>query len=160
MKISDWQKNVSSYIKEDEKEEKEEAKSGSSLSGLKDVSLVDKLVDFIKSNPFPADSKMHAFADKIGVGHDEIEEYAYAMLTLILKGGKSGGKVLSVSGENERIGKLIEMEHVEWSGKSNAVIEKMQEVFIDKIRSDHGAEDNNYYVNGADFKKELKKEKK
>jgi hypothetical protein len=35
----------------------------------------------------------------------------------------------------------------------------MQEIFVDKIRSDHGAETKTYYVDGVDFKEELKKEK-
>lgn len=35
----------------------------SSISYLDDVSLVDKLVEFIKSKPFPTDKDFHSFAE-------------------------------------------------------------------------------------------------
>lgn len=159
MKITQWKKSVNKYLNEDETEEELETKNSSSLPGLNNPGLVDKLVDFIKTNPFPPDSKLHKFAEDNSIEPDEVEEYAYAMLTLILKGGKSKGKIIKVTPENESIGKKIEMEHVSWEGKSNSVLKRMQEIFVDKIRSDHGAETKTYYVDGVDFKEELKKEK-
>jgi len=130
-----------------------------SLSDLTDVDLVDKLVEFIRANPFPKDDALHKFADENKIEPEIVEQYAYAMLTLILCGGKSKGKEIKASDENINIGKKIEIEHVDYDS-DNKVIKKMQEVLIQKIYSDHLAETDNYYVDGVNFKNELKSEGK
>lgn len=131
-----------------------------SLSDLTDPSIVDKLVAFIRVNPFPKDhSQLHSFAEGLGLEADIVEQYAYAMLTLVLCGGKSKGKEVKASDENINIGKQIEVEHVSYDS-DNKVIKKMQEVLIQKIYSDHLAETDSYYVDGVDFKNELESENK
>lgn len=132
-----------------------------SVKTLTNVGLVDRLVEFIRKNPFPKDhAQFRKWAKDMGYEDtgDDAEEYAYAMLTLILCGGKSKGKEIEASEKNKAIGDQIENEHVEWD-TNNAVLHRMQMVLQQKIRNDHLAEDKNYYINGADFIKELKKEK-
>jgi hypothetical protein len=132
-----------------------------SIKQLTNVGLVDRLVDFIQTHPFPRDSsQFRKWAKDMGYEDtgDDAEEYAYAMLTLILCGGASKGKEIEAPEKNKAIGDEIEKEHVEWD-TDNAVLHRMQMVLQQKIRNDHLAEDKNYYVNGADFIKELKKEK-
>lgn len=130
----------------------------SSISYLDDVSLVDKLVEFIKSKPFPTDKDFHSFAEDNDIDPDKMEQYAYAMLSVILTGGVSKGKEVKASDENTNIGKQIETEHVK-TGKDNKIIKHIEEVFVKKILSDHLAETDSYYVDGVDFKSELKQEK-
>lgn len=131
-----------------------------SLSKLKDAKLVDEIVDFIKENPFPEDhSQFHKHFEKLGYESDEAEECAYAMLSVILTGGKSKGKKVEASSENINIGKKIELEHVD-SEIDNPVVNRIKEVFIEKIYSDHLTETSTYYVDGVNFKDELKKEAK
>ena len=128
------------------------------LEHLKDVDLVDKLVNFIRQNPFPKDhEQFHKFAETLGLDADILEQYAYAMLTLILAGGKSKGIKPEASQENFDIGFKIESEHVSFD-TNNDVIKKMQEILQNKISYDHLTEKNNYYVDGINFKEELKNE--
>lgn len=44
-----------------------------------------KLMDFFKKNPNPPDSKVHAFADELGIEHDKVEAAIYALLTSYIK---------------------------------------------------------------------------
>jgi hypothetical protein len=131
-----------------------------SLSDLTDIDLVDKLVEFIRKNPFPKDHEgLHKWTEDNGYEPDLVEQYVYAMLTLILCGGKSKGKEVKASDENKSIGRKIEIEHVEYE-TDNKVVKKMQEVLIEKILSDHLSETDSYYIDGVDFKNELKQEGK
>lgn len=134
-------------------------KEEDSLSNLTDVSLVDKIVNFIRDNPFPKDEALHKFADDNDIEADMMEQYVYAILTLVLAGGASKGKEVEASKENMDIGHKIEIEHFEYD-TDNKVIKKMQEVLIHKIAIDHLTETNTYYVDGADFKNELETEDK
>lgn len=130
-----------------------------SLSNLKDPEMVDKIVDFIKSNPFPKDhEQFHKWAESQGYEDSNAEECVYAMLTVILTGGKSKGKEIEISPENKKIGEQIELEHVDYKS-DNPVVKRIQDVFIKKIYLDHTAEMEDYYQNEL-FKKELEKEKK
>ena len=137
---------------------KERKLKENSLGKLKDVKLVDKIVDFLHSTPFPIDSDFHKFAKDSSMDPDELEEYAYAMLTVILCGGKSKGKEPKASDENWTIGLEIEKEHVEFD-TTDEVVKHIQEVFQKKIASDHLTETNTYYEKGVNFINELKQEK-
>jgi len=128
-----------------------------SLSQLDDVSLVSKIIDFIKAHPFPLDSELHNFATSIGEDPDTVEQYVYAMLSVFLTGGKSKGKEANADKENKDIGDKIEVEHVA-TGKDNKVIKAIEKVFAEKIRNDHLTETETYYVDGVNFKNELKQE--
>lgn len=130
-----------------------------SLTGLKDPKMVDDIVEFIKKNPFPKDhEQFHTWAEKKGYEAKTIEECIYAMLTIILCGGKSKGKKIDISAENKKIGEQIELEHVDYDS-DNPVVKRIQEIFIEKIYLDHTAEMKDYYQNEL-FKKELEKENK
>jgi len=128
-----------------------------SLAQLKETSIVDKIVDFLHTNPFPIDSQYHKLAEDIGIDPDELEQYAYAMLTVILCGGDSKGKEIKASKENLDIGSKIEVEHVSYD-TSDKVVKHIQEIFANKIKFDHLSKTENYYVDGVNFKEELKRE--
>lgn len=133
-----------------------------SISELDDPKLVDELVTFIKDNPFPKDhEQFHTYFEGKGYDVDKVEQYAYAMLTLILCGGKSKGKDSGADKENMDIGHKIEVEHCEYPEvESNEVIKRMIEVLVHKISSDHTTESKTYYVDGVNFLDELKRENK
>lgn len=144
---------------------KRKFKEENSLDNLKDPKLVDMLVDFIRENPFPRDhEQLHKWAEGMGYDPDVVEEYAYAMLTLVLCGGKSKGKEAGASQENFDIGYDIEIEHVSYPDDDydtdHPVIERMQEILVNKISNDHLFEDSSYYKNGVNFLNELEKENK
>jgi hypothetical protein len=131
------------------------------ISKLTDKKIVDEIVSFIKSNPFPLDhEQFHKHFEDLGYEETgDIEQYAYAMLSVILTGGASKGKTIKASKENIAIGKKIETEHVS-TGIDNEVIKYIESIFGDKIMFDHLSETDSYYTDGVDFKKELKDEDK
>lgn len=129
-----------------------------SLSQLKDTVIIDKIIEFIKANPFPLDKDFHAFVEKNGMDPDEFETYAYAILTVFLCGGKSKGRPSEANEENIKIGRQIEMEHVEYE-TTDKVVKHIQEILSEKILADHTFETESYYIDGVNFIDELKKEK-
>jgi hypothetical protein len=131
-----------------------------SLPDLTDTSIPQKLIDFIKKNPFPKDhTQLHTFAEGLGIEANILEQYAYAFLTVIFTGGKSKGDVSKISKEQLDIGMQIEKEHVE-TNVDNEVVKVIEDIFKIKISADHDAEDDNYYQGSVNFKDELKKENK
>lgn len=132
-----------------------------SLKDLTDESIPQKLVDFIKKNPFPKDHKgIHKFAEEeLKIDADILEQHCYAFLTLIFCGGASKGKEVEASKENMDIGHKIEIEHCSYD-TDNKVIKAMQDIIVNKIANDHLAETDSYYVDGVNFKNELKQEGK
>ena len=150
--------NGNKYITE--KDDTIQEQRATSIFSLVDPDLVDKLVQFIRLNPFPLDEDYHKFAEENGIEPDVVEQYAYAMLSVILCGGKSKGMEILAGDDNKFIGNFIEQEHVIFDDErdSDEVIKKIQDVFICKILSDHLVEDKNYYVNVKDFVAELEKE--
>ena len=134
-----------------------------SLKDLTDESIPQKLVDFIKKNPFPKDHKgIHKFAEEeLKIDADILEQYCYAFLTVILTGGKSKGDISKISKEQLDIGFQIEYEHVNLDSKyeDNKVIKAIQDIYRTKISADHNAENDKYYSNQL-FQDELKQEGK
>ena len=133
-----------------------------SLSELTDNSIPQKLVDFIVKNPFPKDKdQIHKFAEEeLKIDPDQLEQYVYAFLTIMLVGGKSKGKdVEGVSKENLDIGHKIELEHVEYD-MNNKVVREIIKLLSHKIVMDHSSEDIDYYSKNINFKDELKQEGK
>ena len=128
-----------------------------SIPFLKDPTIIQKLFEFISNNPFPVDDELHKFAQSIGIEPDKLETYVYAILSVILTGGKSKGKEVGAPDENKNIGDQIELEHVRM-GIDNNVVKLIERLLSQKIRNDHLAEDSNYYLQPM-FKKELEKEK-
>jgi len=131
-----------------------------SLSNLTDVTIPEKIVEFIKKNPFPKDhDQWHIFAEnELKIFPSLLEEYAFAMLTVIFTGGKSEGDTTKIDKEQWKMGEQIEREHVIMPDIDNKVITAIQELFKKKIASDHWSEDESYYSNEL-FKKELQKER-
>ena len=137
-------------------------KEEDSLKDLTDESIPQKLVDYIKKNPFPQDHDgLHKFAEEeLKIDADVLEQYCYAFLTLIFCGGASEGKEVEASDENFNIGRQIEIEHCSYD-TDNKVIKAMQDIIVNKISSDHLKETDSYYVDGVkSFKDELKQESK
>ena len=98
--------------------------------------------------------------EELKIDPDELEQYAYAFLTLMFKGGKSKGKeVDGVSKENLDIGHKIELEHVDYD-TDNKVVKEMIKILSNKIVMDHSSEDIEYYSKDINFKDELKQEEK
>lgn len=137
---------------------KERRLKENSLGKLDKPELVDKIVDFIRSNPFPIDSDFHKFAQDSDFEPDQAEEYCYAMLTVILCGGKSKGKKPEASDENWKIGLEIEKEHVDYD-TTDEVVKHIQGILKQKIAADHLTETDMYYIDGVNFKNELKQER-
>lgn len=139
-------------------------KEEDSLKDLTDESIPQKLVDFIKKNPFPQDdSGIHKFAEEeLKIDADILEQYVYAFLTVILTGGKSKGDASKISKEQLDIGFEIEYEHVNLDSKyeDNKVIKTIQDIYRTKISADHNAENEKYYTTSTDFQDELKQEGK
>lgn len=132
-----------------------------SLSQLTDTTIPQKIVDYIKENPFPKDHEQwHKFAEEeLKIDSNLLEQYAYAFLTLILIGGKSKGKEIKASKENLDIGYEIEIEHCEYE-TDNKVLKEMQDILRQKISFDHLFETETYYTDGVNFKNELEQEQK
>ena len=118
-----------------------------SVKELDNPALVDRIVEFIRKNPFPKDhEQFHKWTKSLGYDEsDKVEEYVYAILTVILCGGASKGKEIKASDRNKLIGDQIELEHVEMDN-DNEVIKRIQMVFQNKIRNDHLAENKEYYM--------------
>jgi len=138
-------------------------KEEDSLSQLTDVTIPQKIVDYIQKNPFPKDhDQWHKFAeDELKIDSETLEQYAYAMLTVIFTGGKSKGDLSKISKEQLEIGLKIESEHVVLEGNTNNVIAEIQRLFETKISSDHDMEhDGTYYTSTINFQDELQKENK
>lgn len=155
-KIKKEESKMSTYnrfFKEDDQEE-------NSLSELIDISIPQKLVDFIKKHPFPKDHEtIHVFAEGLGLDPDILEQYAYAFLTVMLTGGKSKGDASDISQEQLDIGMQIEKEHTAVE-TDNVVVKAIEDILTLKIVSDHNTEDKNYYSKSINFKDELKQENK
>lgn len=137
-------------------------KEEDSLSNLKDESLPKKIKDFFIENPFPTDhGQFHSWAEKLGFKEaSELEEYVYAILTIVFNGGVSEGKGVEVSKENLDIGMQIELEHFKYD-TDNKVVKSIIELLARKVVNDHISENPNYYIDGvASFKDELKQEGK
>lgn len=134
-------------------------KEENSLAMLNDTALIDKIVNFIKENPFPADEQLHKFAEENRIEPDIIESYVYAILSVFLTGGKSKGQEVNADQENKDIGFKIEAEHVE-TGIDNVVVKHIEDILKTKILNDHLAETKTYYKDGVNFLNELEQEGK
>lgn len=114
-----------------------ELKTLSVILGKKDINGL--VFDFLKKNPNPKDSDVHAFAEKEKLAVDSIETAVYKLATkfvIFMSNGRSIEKGLTekdVDPEQLKKGIKIEQEHI-----------KDPEV-TKKIALDHLAEMKNYY---------------
>lgn len=141
------------------KKYKRKFKEENALAHLLDPTIIDKIIDFIKSTPFPKDrEQFHVWAEEQGFnGAAKLEEYVYAIVSVLIVGGKSKGDFSKISDEQLKIGKQIEREHVE-TGIDNPVIKRIEEIFATKISSDHFIEKDDYYTSTINFRDELEQE--
>jgi len=110
-------------------------------------SLEDKLIDFFKKNPYPPDSKVHEFADKLGIEHDKLETAVYKILCSFICEGKAKDYKGSYDEKELALGIKIEMEHT--SNKDIA----------ERIAKDHLSEfDGKYYYSALKIVEDLLKE--
>lgn len=95
--------------------------------------LRQELLAYLKGNPAPKDTDVHAIAEKHGVPASEVEQLLYRILAEFFHGGRSKGVVKPVDPEELKMGIAVEQEHT----KDPAMTEK--------IARDHLAEDPKYY---------------
>ena len=123
----------------------------SSITNLKDTSLVDKIYQYFYEHPFPQDHEgIHKFAESIGIEADIVEEYIYAMLSVFICGGKAYDAQKTEKDFDEKFiksGVPIEYEHLNYNTE-NEVINYIAEKFSKRIVMDHLVESSplNYYI--------------
>ena len=126
-------------------------KEENSLSKLDKPELVDKLIDFFKSNPYPQDHNgVHKFAESLGIEADVLEVYIYAIVSCFVSGGnfnKSGKKEEDFSEQEKQDGMDVEKEHVDMK-TDNPVVKRIGEYMRNRIRLDHNADQSDYYAKG------------
>lgn len=132
---------------------------------LDDVSLVDKIFDWFKENPYPSDnSGLHKFAESLGLGVDVVETYVYAIVSCFVSGGnfnKSGKKMEDFDPEEIKKGMEIESEHID-KDNDNPIIKHIGDIFRKRIALDHISEASpvSYYDKLKIMEDEIKNEKK
>lgn len=109
-------------------------------------SIQEKIIDFFKNNPKPADKQVHAFAEREGIEHSQFEEIVYEMLGSFLGQGKSKDFKGSYDPKQIEMGIKVEMEHT-----TNPLI-------AEKISQDHLSEFSDYYTRLAIMEKQAKAE--
>jgi hypothetical protein len=95
--------------------------------------ITTKIIEWFMKNPNPPDSKVHAFAEELGIEPDKLESNIYKILSDILSGGKSKDFKGSYNSKELAMGIKIEKEHT----GSNLISEK--------IAKDHLSEIPDYY---------------
>jgi len=96
--------------------------------------LHNEIIKWFMSNPSPADSDVHEFADKLGVPHDKFEGHIYMILGSLLTEGRSKEFRGPYDPQQLSMGIEVEKEHT-----SNLLI-------AEKIAKDHLAEVPDYYT--------------
>lgn len=103
-------------------------------------SLDRKIIAFLKANPNPPDSKVHAFAEKEGIDTDDMEAAFYRFATafaMFAGGGKANEKGFGkkdADPEQLRMGINVEKEHTPDAATA------------ERIALDHLAEIPDYYT--------------
>ena len=118
-------------------------KEENALSKLTDPDLAIQLIDYIKQNPYPQDhSGIHAFAESLGMEADELEIYAYAILSAFICGGnlnKSGKKEDDFDSQEIKKGIDVEREHTDYTNV-NSVVKRICQYIQKRIALDHISE--------------------
>lgn len=135
----------------------------SNIPELTDVDLVEKIIEFIKQNPFPKDhEQLHTWAKQQGYEEASIvEQYVYAILTVFVCGGtfnKNGMDSSTFDSEEIQMGKIVEAEHT-LNTIDNPVVNKIADYFQTRIAYDHISDNPKYYHDGKEgklFLEELK----
>lgn len=120
------------------------------LSHLTDVDLVDKIIDFLKQNPYPVDDAFHNFVESIGVNPEVAKPYLYAIACTFICGGnfnKKGKSESDFSEQEKTDGMLVEREHVDYENE-NPVVKHIAEYMENRVRLDHNSDQSDYYAKG------------
>ena len=96
--------------------------------------LQAEIVKWFINNPYPEDSKVHSFAEKLGLAPDKFEAMIYKVLSSVLCEGKSKGKEIDHDPKQLEMGIKVEMEHT-----TCPIISR-------KIALDHLVEIKDYYT--------------
>lgn len=112
------------------------------LEQSKGDNLQADIVKWFIDNPYPEDSKVHAFAEEKGMDPDKFEAIIYKILSSVLCEGKSKGKDIKHDPKELEMGIKVEMEHT-----TCPIISR-------KIALDHLVEIKDYYTRLAKMEKE------
>lgn len=113
-----------------------------------ELSIKEKIKKFFKENPYPEDSKVHDFADSMGIDPDKLESEIYSLLSDYLKVGKHQDSPDSNYDSKElAMGIEVEKEHVD------------DPMLTKEIAKDHLAEIPDYYTRLKKMEDEAKTKK-
>jgi hypothetical protein len=110
-----------------------------------DKALRSEIIKFFKANPQPTDVQMHGLAERLKIEPPELETLVYSILSDIISGGLSKGKILPVDPKELEMGISTEVEHT--SDKDIA----------EKIARDHLSEDPKYYTKLRHMESDIQK---
>ena len=130
------------------------------LDEEKDNNHEELIIQFLKDNPFPEDSELHAWAEEQGLNVHEVETQIYKLATLFVKfwtGGRANKKGLTLNDipkDELKKGIQVELEHLD----NDDVFSKM---IAARISLDHWAESQpeSYYDPLLDMEKIIEKKK-
>lgn len=108
-----------------------------------------KIMEFLKDNPNPEDSKIHKFADEHNINSHKLEEEIYSILTSFLSNGRfneSGKSEDDIYKKEIEMGIKVEAEHTNYP------------MMARRIALDHLAEIPDYYTRLKKMEDEGKKE--
>ena len=107
--------------------------------------LKQKLIKFFKDNTDPEDKEVHAYAEKLGIEPDELEDVVYSLIGDFVGAGRAKEKGIiekDVDPKELAMGIKVEMEHTD-----NKYLAK-------KVSIDHLSEIKNYYSRLKKMEKE------
>jgi hypothetical protein len=118
---------------------------------LNDITMIDKIFAWFMVNPYPQDHEgLHKYAESLGLEPSILETYIYAIVSCFLSGGnfnKSKKKIKDFDPEEIRMGKIVEMEHVD-KDNLNPVVKHIAELIAERISLDHISDNPKYYAQG------------
>ena len=125
------------------------------------VPILEKIINFFKENPAPADDKIHSFAESNKIEPDKLEEEVYSLLGAFLGKGRSNlpeNRDKEFDKDQTEKGIEVEQEHFEGADIPQEIIDLLSE----KVNDDHLSEgpgfNKNYYNKLLDVEDELKNE--
>lgn len=96
--------------------------------------LFIEIIKWFQENPYPDDSKVHSFANKLGIDEHKFEGYIYKILSNILVEGRSKDFKGTYDPKELKMGIKVELEHTTIP------------IIAEKIARDHIAEIPDYYT--------------
>ena len=127
-------------------------------SAAKD-NMKEAVLKWLKDNPNPPDSKVHAFAEKNNYEVDDVEEALYELATKFMKfwtGGRSnkvGVTEKDVDPEQLKMGIKVEYEHTDNEDEVSTEIAKR--IALDHLAEGNKPSENKYYTGLKKMEKEM-----